>query len=714
MPSLLSASDRELLSREVSGATRERMLREMGEALEVLTAELPLVLVLEDLHWSDHSTVDLLSYLAQQREPAHLMIIGTYRDAELIVSGHPLKAVKQELLAKQQCQELPLEYLSEAAVTSYLKERFAENRFPGGLSRMIRERTEGNALFMVNAVDYLVTAQQIVEGADGWDLSVDLANVELGVPDNIKQMIEKQFDRLSAGQQQLLEAASVAGAEFSHLAVVAGLEDDRQRVETLFEELARKRHYIQDCGIHELPNGQVATRYGFVHALYRSVLYERLSPARRIQMHRSIGERGEEVYGERAKEIAGELAMHFEHGRDHKRAAKYFQQAADNAIRRFAYREAVVLARRGIEMLEKLPPGPERVTQELYLQLALGVPLIATEGYASPDVGKAYSRARQLAQQIGDTPDIAEVLWGLWTFHMLRAELETSREIAEEFLRLAARLPYPGLALHGHWALEITFTHLGEFELALDHFQQALALYEPEQHREDSFLYALNPGVAMPCFAAWALWIIGETEESLQRIEEALSLAHELSEPHGLAHAFFFASFLHHLRRDAAKTLEFADAVIAVSVEHGLLMYHAMATVMRGWALGEQQQEDEAIATMYGGLAALRVTGTHLVQSYFLALLAEALARAGQIADALGLIDEAIETLNQNGERYCEAELYRVKGEVLLRQDPPALAAAKLCFEQSLKIARQQKAIAWEQRTMVSLAKLGRSKAHGK
>src|SRR5213594_1360249 len=223
MPSLVSASDRELLSREVLGATRERMLREMGEALEALTADLPLVLILEDLHWSDYSTIDLISDLARQRQPAHLMLTGTYRTAELIVSGHPLRAVKQELLAKQQCEELPLEYLSENSVAEYLSVRFTTNRFPAELAGLIHERTEGNPLFMVNAVDYLVAEGRIAEHEETWELVVEIEKVEVGVPDSIKQMIEKQIDHLDANQQRTLEAASAAGAEFSTLAVVAGL-----------------------------------------------------------------------------------------------------------------------------------------------------------------------------------------------------------------------------------------------------------------------------------------------------------------------------------------------------------------------------------------------------------------------------------------------------------------------------------------------------------
>ncbi|HET6962131.1 MAG TPA: AAA family ATPase, partial [Terriglobia bacterium] len=607
MPSLLSASDRETLSRELSGATRERMLREMGEAVEALTADLPLVLILEDLHWSDYSTLDLISYLARQRQAAQLMLIGTYRTVELIVSGHPLKAVKRELLAKQQCEELPLAYLSEEAVAQYLSARF-RNRFPAELAGLIHERTEGNPLFMVNAVDYLITEELIVEREASWELAVEIEKVEVGVPDSIKQMIEKQVDHLDAEQQRTLEAASVAGAEFSVLAVVAGLGEDRAVVEARFDQLARQRQFIQDRGVQALPNGEAVMRYGFIHALYQNVLYERVPTSRRVQLHRRIGERGEELYGERAREIAAELAMHFERGRDYKRAARYLQQAADNAIRRFAYREAVGLARRGLELLGRLPDTPERAEQELSLHLTLGMPLIATEGYAAEAVGVVYARARELCQQMAETPDLSEVLWGLWAFHILRAELGKAREIAEEFLRLSERLPYPGLAMRGHVAMETTFFHLGEFAQAREHFEKAFSLYDPEQHRDDAFFYSQNPGVIMRCHAAWALWFLGQPDEALNKINEALTLARELTEPHGLAHALFFAAILHQLRREEPMAQEHAEAVISFAREHGLVMYQAMATIVQAWALLKQGRTEQVVEQMRRGLAALQAT----------------------------------------------------------------------------------------------------------
>ena len=722
MPSLVSASDREELSREVFGATRERMLREIGEALEALTAEMPLVLILEDLHWSDYSTLDLISYLARQRQAAQLMLIGTYRAAELIVRGHPLKAVKQELLAKQQCEELPLEYLSGDAVGRYLSLRFPNNRFPAELAALIHERTEGNPLFMVNAVDYLVAEGLIAECEEGWELVVEIKDVEVGVPDSVKQMIEKQLDYLDAEAQQTLEAASVAGAEFSTLAVVAGLGDDRTTVEARFDKLARQRQLIQDCGVQELPDGERAARYGFIHALYRKVLYERVSESRRVRLHQRIGEEGEQRYRERAGEIASELAMHFERGRDYKRAAKYLQQAADNAIRRFAYKEAVAVARRGLELLCKLPETPERAEQELSLQLTLGIPLIATEGYAAEGVERVYLRARELCQELGETPDVSEVLWGLWAFYTVRAELRKAHDIAEELLRLAERLPYPGLAMRGHLTLEITFLHLGEFALALEHFENALSLYDPERHL-DPFYYSQNPGVAMRCQAAWALWFLGQPDQALGRMEEALTLARELSEPHGLAYALFFAAILHQLRREERKAQERAEAAIDVSSEHGLMLYQAYAMIVRGWALFDQGRLEEAIAQMRQGLA--QATGAKVARPHFLALLAEALGKSQQADEGLRILEEALQLAHRNGEGCYLAELYRIKGELLLRQAsgrrlsrsatggkavlvavPRGVDQAEACFHQSITIAQQQKAKSWELRAAKSLARL--------
>jgi predicted ATPase len=656
------------------------------------------------------------------------MLIGTYRPAELILSGHPLKAVKRELLAKQQCEELPLDYLSQEAVAQYLSVRFPAHRFPSKLTELIYERTEGNPLFMVNAVDYLVAEGSIAEHQGDWELVAGIENIEVGVPDSIKQMIEKQIDHLHANDQRLLEVASVAGAEFSTVGVLAGLGEDRALVEARCDALGRQRQLIQDCGVQILPDGEAVSRYGFIHSLYQEVLYERLSASMRVQLHRRIGTHMETLFLENATEIAAELAMHFERGADDKKAAKYLQQAAANALRRFAYREAVVLSRRGLELLGRLVDRRERTEQELRLHLTLGVALILTQGYASPEVGSAYMGARELCERSGETPEISQVLWGLWAFHTLRAELRTAREIAEELLRLAERRPYVGLAMGGHWTMEITLMHLGEFGLALEHFEKALRLYNREQHRDDAFLYAanyaLNPGVAMRCFAAWSLWFMGQPDQSLDRMQEALQLAWQSSDPHGLAHALLFAAVLHQFRREERLAQERAQAAIALSRDHGLVMYGAMATVTRGWALTEQGWQEEGIEQMRQGLADLRATGAELVRPHFLALLAEALGKGGHTDEALRVLEDALTMAHEHGDQYYLAELYRLKGELLLgRPTARALSRAtnagqnvspESCFHQSIHIAQRQQAKSLELRAVISLARVHRKQRNRK
>ena len=257
--------------------------------------------------------------------------------------------------------------------------------------------------------------------------------------------------------------------------------------------------------------------------------------------------------------------------------------------------------------------------------------------------------------------------------------------------------------MRGHWALLITFTHIGNFELALDHFEKALALYDPAQHRDDSFLYALNPGVAMPCFAAWTLWFLGQPDQALVRIEEALSLARELYEPQGLAHAYFFASALYQLRRDHLMAQHYAQAATDISREHGLVLYEAMAMIMQGWTLNEQGRDQESLEQFQEGLTALDATGTSLLRPHFLGLMAQAFSKVNQNENAILLLEEAMTMVSNKGEGYFEAELYRLKGEVLFKQHQ---AAAEECFKQSMAIAESQNAKSLQLRTAMSLARL--------
>jgi DNA-binding winged helix-turn-helix (wHTH) protein len=374
MPSLLDPAEREAIEAAVRGATSERMLREMAEAMEALAADRPIVLVLEDLQWSDASTVDLLSALANRRERARVLVIGTYRPADVVLGQHPLKAVTQDLFVHRRCSELALELLTQEDVSAFVANRLAPHRLPRAFASLLYERTEGNPLFMVSVLDYLTDRGHVRAEDDGtWVLAGALDEIAIGVPDSLRQMIEKQIERLAPDDRQLLEAASVAGMEFPSAAVAGALGVDDIAVEERAEALVRRGSFIVSRGLGELP-GRVVERFAFAHAAHQHVFYERVPPARRARLHQRIGERGEQIYGGRCGEIAYELAVHFEQARDLARSVTYLRMAAENAARRFANQEALGCLKKALELVGQIE-SPDQIDLRLGLIERVGVVL---------------------------------------------------------------------------------------------------------------------------------------------------------------------------------------------------------------------------------------------------------------------------------------------------------------------------------------------------
>ena len=482
MPTLLNADELAALQPKVQGATRGRMLRELAEALEALTVEYPLVLVLEDLHWSDASTVDVLAALARRREPARLLVLGTYRPVEMLHDSHPLNSMMQELYGHQLCAEVALEFLTASAIDTYLSRRFPISALPTDLAQTLYQRTGGNPLFLVNIVDDLV-ARGIMLQVDGcWVLQGELEAVEAEVPKSIRQLIARQSARLLPAEQQVLEAASIAGMEFSAAAVAAAVEETTVTVEEQCAGLVNRQHFLRLAGLSEWPDGTLAARYGFQHALYQQLWHERVSPSRLQQWHVRIGERQEAAYGARAPEIATELAVHFEQGRKYQQAIHYLQHAAQSANGRSASTEAVQHLTKALELLKTLPDTPERTRQELDLQTALGTTFMAIKGYGALEVANSYTRARELSRGIEEAPRLASLFYGLWVFHLVRGELQTAYEVAQQFMRLAQRVQDPTLLMEAHHAFGQILHFMGDFSSALAHLEQNLALYNPQQH----------------------------------------------------------------------------------------------------------------------------------------------------------------------------------------------------------------------------------------
>src|SRR5215813_795163 len=359
MPTLMTPDDYEALQRNVQGAPRERMLREMAEAFESVTATQPLILVLEDLQWSDVSTLDLLAFLARRKEPARFLVIGTYRPVEMLSDGQLLKGITQELYAHRQATELALGVLSEADIETYLATRFGVWAQPAApiqnLARLLHHRTGGNPLFLVSLVHELIEHGVLMQTAAGWELKEDPAVMESTVPDTIRHLVARQSGRLSPEEQHALEAASIAGMAFSAASIAAALATDTAVVEHYCEQLAERQQFLTRLGVEAWPDGTLAARYSFLHALYQQLWHERVSPTQLQQFHHHIGQRKEQAYGARAPEIAAELAVHFEQGWNYRKAVHYLQHAGQNAMRRSAHQEAITHLTKGLALLMLLP-----------------------------------------------------------------------------------------------------------------------------------------------------------------------------------------------------------------------------------------------------------------------------------------------------------------------------------------------------------------------
>ena len=439
LPWLDDEADRQAPPRELPGITKERMLREMAEAIETLTASTPLLLVLEDLHWSDYSTLDLLGMLARRGEGARLLVVGSYRPVDVIVTSHPLRALVQELRVRRQSEDIALSFLREPHVGAYLAQRFGGHAFPTELARAVHERTDGNPLFMVRVIDELVALRLVESEDDRWRLRRPVAEIARAVPESLRALVDKQIDRLQPEVQRLLEAASLLGPEFTIASVGAGLEVDPLIIEERCDELARLGQFLTASPPFVRPTGAKVERYRFTHSLYPHAIAKRVSKGWRRRLHQRVGEWLEGAYGAERPTIAGPLAWHFEEAGDYQRAIRYRVAAAENAAARFAYADAMRLLQQARALVQHLS-GDVRSTLEIELLQRIGDAHYGRGAWA--ECAECYEAAAARAAQSGSTAARVHALRGLIRPY---AVLDPDRGIAavEEAVRLSATLDDP-------------------------------------------------------------------------------------------------------------------------------------------------------------------------------------------------------------------------------------------------------------------------------
>jgi predicted ATPase len=567
---------------------------------------------------------------------------------------------------------------------------------PAEVVQHIVARTDGVPLYVEELTKMLLESDLLREEEDHYALAGALSG--MAIPATLQDSLMARLDRLPM-VREVAQLGAVLGREFAY---------EMLQALAVVEESTLQNRLGQLVGAELLyQRGRPPrAKYIFKHALIQDAAYASLLKRTRQRYHQQIAQMLEGEFPETAQAEPELVAHHYTEAGLNEKAVGYWHQAGKRATQRSANVEAINHLTKGLEVLMTLPDTLERARQELDLQTALGPVLMALKGFASPDTERAYARARELCQQVGETPQLFPVLHGLWRFYMVRAEFQATRELAEQLFSLAQRAQDPALLLEANRVLGLTMFWLGEMAPARAHLEQGVGLYDPQQHRSHAFVYGQDPGVACRSLAAWPIWVLGYPDQALQTVHEALTLAEELTHSFSLVYALTMAAVVHQFRREAQEAQERAKALIALSTEQGFPMWLAYGTILRGWALTVQGEGAEGIAQMRQGLAAYRATGAQVDRPYFLALLADAYGEVGQPEEGLTLLVETLAIVDNTGQRNWEAELYRCKGELLLMKQGQKVGEAEECFQKALDTARRQQAKSLELRVAMSLSRL--------
>lgn len=654
-----------------------------------LASERPLALVLDDLHWADAASLRMLQHLAGELRRARILAIGTYRDIE-VVRDHPLFDALASVARMPVVERIMLSGLGVEDVGSYVSSVAGHEPTEASV-RLIHERTEGNPFFVAELARLLES-----EGA------LDDASPALGsaIPANVRDVILRRVSGLPDGSERVLTSAAVIGREFA-VDLLASVERlDLDGVLDAIEPAIASRVLV------ETPSA--VGRYGFSHALVRETLYDNLTTVGRARRHLRVAETLEERQAQgdvRASEIAHHFFQAAGAGAADK-AAAYALSAADQAIAQLGFEEAEGQLTRALEVLELVPTGPERARQELAVQTRLGGLLMMIRGYAAPGVESALVRARDLSRELGDTDQLVASLWRLFAMHQARTDTAAAIAVSEELFEATRE---NGDATTTRWmgyqAKGVAAWLMGDLLTAEMHLENALAL----THSADaSAIIAHREDPAILCLGAlgFTRWLLGERREGKALIDEQLARARDLGHPFDLAYSLMFQARLGVFERDAPLVRKRSEELVAVAKQRGFHLFEAIGTIFRGWAEAEVGDVEAGSKQMLEGLDAFDNTGARMMGTVFYALLAEAHQRAGRAQDALAAVDRGLAEAESFGERFYEAELYRLRGELLLEVSPEKAGEAESFLRRALEIARAQGAKPLQMRVEASLEEL--------
>ena len=683
--------------------SRGRMMRELGLFVDELCRVAPVVFFFDDLHWSDASTVDALSYLATRISDQRLAIIVTVRPAELQLSDHPFVQVKRDMQSRGVCHDMALDFLTVSDVAEFIDRELPNHALPRDFAGMIHARTEGSPLFMTDLVRYLRTESTLSNDDGVWRLTAPMSDIARSLPESIRGMIQRKTEQICGDDRLLLAVASVHGNEFDSAILAAVMRIDAADVEERLEALDRVHGFVRRFGERTLPNGALSVRYRFVHVLYQNALVTSLTPSRRARLSAQTADALLAAYGAASGDIAVGLAQLFEVARDTSRAVEHLAIAAESASRIFAHHEAVVLARRGLALVAHLSDA-ERPEREMRLLTTLGVALGTIHGMAADEVGAIHRRAYDIWKQLGAHPSRFTVVGSLWTYHTVAAQLDVALAIGEECMEMANATGDPAMRVVAPYSLGIALHHCGRHRDALLHFDAGRDAYSLDLRPRFVDL-PIDPGVCCIAESARVLWVMGYPDRALARAREVVALARRIGHPESLGFANLFGAFIHQLLNEPVESLAYSDAVFTISRERPVATTLAWGSSVHGWALGAVGRMDEGIAELRESLAGQLAAGAYVARPQFDWMLGDLLLRAGRYDEADAAADDGLSTAARTNDRYWDSELLRLKGEVVLARGGSASQAESL-FHAAVADAVVREAKSLELRAATSLARL--------
>jgi predicted ATPase/class 3 adenylate cyclase len=668
---------------------RQQTLEAFLQLVLLASEQHPVLFIVEDLHWVDPSTLEFLQLLIDQAPTTSLYLLVTCRPDYQPSWSH-----------KSYLTEITVNRLSRHQIEQMVTQVVSRKTLPVEIIEQLVDKTDGVPLYVEEMTKAVLESGTLKEVNGQYELVGSVSS--LVIPATLQDSLMARLDRLVTAKA-VAQYASVIGRQFSYelLQAVSQLDETMLQHE-LGRLVAAELVYQRGLPPHAI--------YMFKHALIQDTAYASLLRSTRQGYHRHIAEVLVERFPETAEAQPELLAHHYTEAGLNGQAVDYWYKAGQKAIERSAHVEVIRHLQRGLVLLTMLPESSERARRELHMRTTLGRILMLTKGHGAPEVEHTLVRARALCQQIGDYNELLPVLNGLWIVTLVRAELHQARALAEESLRLVQDRPDPVLLSRAHDVLGETSFYLGEFTATRDHMEQCLALYDPQQHQRSDLRYeGPSRGVTGLVFLAKALWILGYPEQALTKTDEACDLAYQLAHPVSLALALDFAAGLHLLRREVQAMQARSYELLELAQTQALPFWVAWAKTLQGWRQAVQDKRQIELDQMQEGLAECRATGSELDRPWLLGLIAEVCGQGRQSEEGLTVLAEALALADTTGERWYEAELHRLKGQLLLQQSPDNATKAETCFQQAVTIAQNQQAKSWELRATTSLARLRQS-----